>query len=105
MLSKCAAPSCSAPFRYLTEGRLFRLELDPLRNGRVIDNAGRLLNQEYFWLCDSCCKVLKLHLDKDGDVVAVSPVDKTHPDHLRTFIIARHSGKLLRCINFFGKQF
>jgi hypothetical protein len=29
MLGKCSSPSCSAVFRYLEEGLLFRLEADP----------------------------------------------------------------------------
>ncbi len=42
MLSKCANPVCSMPFRRLSEGKLFTVEARQW--GRV----------ECFWLCDKC---------------------------------------------------
>jgi len=51
MLSKCVNPECFATFRYLHEGKLFKLECnDP----RLKDLAVRPSNSEYFWLCSSC---------------------------------------------------
>jgi len=58
MLSKCANPSCSARFRYLHTGQLFRIER-PLEgrtsNGseleeRLTAKKGRR-HVEFFWLC------------------------------------------------------
>src|SRR5262249_43317964 len=56
MLSKCLNPSCSRPFRYLHEGRVFQLETP----ARVVgsDAVGRLT--EYFWLCSQCSATLKV---------------------------------------------
>jgi hypothetical protein len=55
MLSKCANPSCRASFRYLHEGKLFRIELASERK------------YEHFWLCPDCCRTMTLAVD--GNVV------------------------------------
>jgi hypothetical protein len=47
MLGKCSNPSCSAPFRYLQNGQLFRLESDPVLR------TSKFNQPEYFWLCVS----------------------------------------------------
>jgi len=45
MLVKCTNPSCSASFRYLRDGRLFRLEREPTLRSSKTNRV------EYFWLC------------------------------------------------------
>jgi hypothetical protein len=57
MLTKCANPACSAPFRYLHEGQLFRLDLGagPPCPG---ERAPRRL--QYFWLCPQCARTMTL---------------------------------------------
>ena len=65
MLGKCTNPSCSASFRYLQDGVLFRLEVDP---------ALRLPNPkqpEYYWLCHSCSSAMTLRLSREGKVIPV----------------------------------
>jgi hypothetical protein len=63
MLAKCANVSCSQPFRYLREGKLFRL--DPIRfNGR-----GSFPHKEWFWLCGECATKFTLRVES-GEVVA-----------------------------------
>ncbi len=67
MLSKCANPSCSARFRYLHTGQLFRIER-PLEgrtsNGSELEE--RLTAKkgprhvEFFWLCDECSELMTL---------------------------------------------
>jgi len=49
MLSKCLNPTCSAIFRYLSDGRVFHLEIP-----RLGDKASSR-RREYFWLCERCC--------------------------------------------------
>lgn len=49
MLAKCLNPTCSATFRYLSDGRIFHLEI-PVAGDSVTSRR-----REYFWLCDSCC--------------------------------------------------
>ncbi|HYL96708.1 MAG TPA: hypothetical protein VET69_12970 [Terriglobales bacterium] len=66
MLAKCANPICSAPFRYLHEGKLFRLDLGagpPSADARI---PHRL---EYFWLCDGCARTMTLEMHA-GKVLA-----------------------------------
>jgi hypothetical protein len=54
MLAKCTNRSCSASFRRLKDGRLFRLETDPTLWSSQ-SNRG-----EYFWLCDRCSPSMTL---------------------------------------------
>lgn len=49
MVAKCLNPTCSAPFRYLSDGRIFHLEIP------VAGDNGTSRKREYFWLCDRCC--------------------------------------------------
>jgi hypothetical protein len=65
MLGKCTNPSCSASFRYMEEGTLFRLETDPVLG---LSNPKR---PEYYWLCRSCSAAMTLHI-KEGKVVPVA---------------------------------
>jgi len=58
MVAKCANPSCNAPFRYLSEGRLFRLETA----------VGKY---ECFWLCAECASKMSLKVAWGRGVVAV----------------------------------
>ena len=51
MLSKCVNRECLATFRYLHEGKLFKLECnDP----RFKTFGAKPANSEYFWLCSAC---------------------------------------------------
>ncbi len=62
MLGKCGNPLCSASFRHLDEGQLFRLETDsPIGSSNV--------RTEYFWLCGLCSAGLTLNLAEDGRVM------------------------------------
>jgi len=62
MIAKCANPVCSAPFHYLREGKVFRMEFDP--NGSPLrpkldgSKPGRKI--EHFWLCGPCSATLTL---------------------------------------------
>jgi hypothetical protein len=64
MLAKCTNPSCSKPFRYLHEGKLFRLEAGQ-PNGR-----SSYQRREWFWLCDECTSKVTLRVEV-GEVVAM----------------------------------
>lgn len=67
MVSKCANPNCSAPFRYLHEGRIFALEF----TAETKVDSGEVRPQrriEHFWLCPRCCGSITLTVDK-GTVV------------------------------------
>ena len=89
MLSKCVNPACSTSFRYLHEGKVFRLERDPAQS----DGAGNLAhNFEYFWLCPVCAafltvvcentvvKVQSLHHLLPPNSVRLTMVETRRPD-------------------------
>jgi hypothetical protein len=53
MISKCANPSCSVPFLYLHEGRIFAAHSTA---------AARSAAVERYWLCDACAQTMTLVL-------------------------------------------
>jgi hypothetical protein len=74
MVSKCANPDCSTSFRYLHQGRLFRIEtaagLDRPRTtlGSDDDQKKPLRRLEFYWLCEDCVKNMTVILDKETGV-------------------------------------
>ena len=73
MLSKCANPECSTPFRYLRDGKLFRIDLDEPEN-TVADPIGVRKpwhRVEHFWLCGRCALTMTLVADKGRGVVPI----------------------------------
>jgi hypothetical protein len=95
MVAKCSNPSCSASFRYLGKGKLFRLEADPPLSGSTSNRA------EYFWLCGRCSSTMTLRLGEDETVVAVpipQPI-RGVPDGVALISVARKRGLLLRSIS------
>jgi hypothetical protein len=66
MVAKCTNPLCSASFRHLEEGMLFRLETDPTLR------SSNLKTPEYYWLCGSCSAAMTLHISEEGEVIPVA---------------------------------
>lgn len=97
MLAKCANPLCSAPFRYLEAGGLFRLESDPL-------DSSDTRTPEYFWLCRSCAGKMTLRLDEGKGVRVVQSQDTPTPgaEPVSFVLLDRQRGMLLNRINFFA---
>jgi hypothetical protein len=76
MISKCANPACAVPFRYMREGRLFRMEFDPDPQGSgpaLVGSAKLKRKIEHFWLCGTCSATLTLII-QDGKV-QTAPLD------------------------------
>jgi hypothetical protein len=76
MIAKCANPSCSVPFLYLREGKLFRMEVDSPRDPlgpELLGSPKPVRKIEHFWLCGPCSTRLTLAVNK-GKVEAV-PVE------------------------------
>ncbi len=78
MISKCANPTCSTPFHYLRDGKVFRVDVNESDN----PNSPFLLNgkkaprrTEHFWLCGVCSRTLSLIFDKQKGITVV---DKGH---------------------------
>jgi hypothetical protein len=75
MVSKCANPACSTSFRYLHEGKLFRMAVTAgyLNSGAdpgAKKNSHRL---EFFWLCEECAPVMTLTFEQ-GIGVTTKPI-------------------------------
>jgi len=62
MISKCANPQCSAPFRYLRDGKLFRVDHDADKPWH---------RMEHFWLCGRCAATMTLVAERGEGVTAV----------------------------------
>lgn len=87
MLSKCANPACSTPFRRLREGKLFVVETEgtatdqqavtPMRRARLLRRV------EHFWLCDECSAFITLTFDRERGMITV-PLPETAMRHETT---------------------
>jgi hypothetical protein len=82
MVSKCANPDCSVPFRYFHTGKLFRAEtslgLDRRRTlGQEVQQSKPLRHLEFFWLCEDCAGKMTITFDKESGV-AIHPRDRAH---------------------------
>ena len=97
MLAKCVNPLCSAPFRYLEAGGLFRLESDPL-------DSSDTRTPEYFWLCRGCAEKMTLRLDEAEGIKIVQSQDAPPQgaDTVAFVLIDRQRGMLLNRISFLG---
>jgi hypothetical protein len=95
MVSKCFNPACSARFRSLAEGSVFRLEPDHGFKSPTVD-------PEYFWLCEQCDSAMTLTLREDGIVIIVPGPPPYAHGVCRDMPLAfnRSKGLLLRSISF-----
>jgi hypothetical protein len=78
MVSKCANPICSAKFRYLHLGKLFRMAVsaDLAGDPPVIAGASPKKSShhiEFFWLCEECAPEMTL-VFKSGVGVTTQPL-------------------------------
>jgi len=70
MLSKCANPACSTPFRYLRDGKLFEIQT----NTEDVNSLGSrkpVRRVEFFWLCGSCSTELTVINDQEKGAMIV----------------------------------
>jgi hypothetical protein len=83
MVSKCANPNCSAPFRYLHAGKLFRVDTSAGVDRSVATGANEsqkkpLHRVVFYWLCEDCAATMTLIFDKENGV-SVCPRAKGQP--------------------------
>jgi hypothetical protein len=83
MVARCANPGCAAPFLYLHQGKLFRMESDVSfvsRNPGSPDPEGKkpARRVEYFWLCRDCAAEMTL-VFKKGVGVTTKPLAPAQP--------------------------
>jgi len=100
VLDKCSNPACLASFRYLNDGRLFRIESDPSSASTCLKKS------EYFWLCRKCALAVTLRLAEDATVQMVRrhdhlPAAKNGVDFIT---VDRKDGLVLSCLNFLGES-
>lgn len=71
MLSKCANPKCTAAFRYLHSGKLFRMEVPGFTSmGNTPEHARKPPQRtEFFWLCEECAVRMTIIYNKDEGVI------------------------------------
>jgi hypothetical protein len=76
VLAKCANPTCSAPFRRLTEGKLFQVETRyPSTEGLGARKHRASQRVEHFWLCSDCARLVTLAFHEDRGLVTVPLAD------------------------------
>jgi hypothetical protein len=82
MLSKCANPSCQAPFQYLSEGKLFRFDRQRIHKAtpHLVTEKKPARRLEHFWLCSDCANHMTVTWDGDQGV---------HVQPLRPYLVAR----------------
>jgi len=87
MMSKCANPACSVPFRYLRDGRLFKFELhrEEAHSLHLVREKERKSGRkvEHFWLCGRCAAVVTLSLESPGKVGVVPLQGRRKPAQVR----------------------
>ncbi len=71
MLSKCANPACSTPFRYLRDGKLFEIESKVGAEPSAVGERKTVRRVEFFWLCGECSSEFTVINDKDKGVITV----------------------------------
>ena len=71
MLGRCLNPNCGKQFRYLDEGRIFRIEQVRV----VAGTPDPQRSVESFWLCGTCSSRLKVIVE--NGCVLTSPIDAT----------------------------
>ena len=77
MLTKCANPICLKEFRSLRSGRLFVIDAgtEQFADDATARVRRRSRKLEYAWLCDNCCKTMKVAVDANHCVVVISTVN------------------------------
>jgi hypothetical protein len=71
MLSKCANPACSQPFRYLRDGKLFEIETTSDTDASTVGERKPSRRVEFFWLCGQCSTEMTVINDKDQGVITI----------------------------------
>ena len=63
MVSKCSNPRCSASFRYLRTGKLFRFDTPSGHEAGDWGGPKPVKRVEFFWLCEDCVTKFTLVTD------------------------------------------
>ena len=76
MLSKCANPVCTAPFRKLGDGKLFAFESAAIApSGEPGSSRKGAQSPVVFWLCKCCSLSFTVQLDVAGELMLLRVAD------------------------------
>jgi hypothetical protein len=70
VLEKCANPKCSAVFRHLGDGMLFRVPRVETKSGSS-GATKKTVTMEHFWLCAKCAETMTLGIDRHRKVKVI----------------------------------
>ena len=73
MVGTCANPACRAPFHNVHQGKLFRVEAASAQQTRMSTPEPPMFTPvrrrvQYFWLCESCAKTMRVVQDGTGGI-------------------------------------
>jgi hypothetical protein len=92
VLAKCANPTCSAPFRRLTEGKLFQVETQYPAPDERVPRKNRLTHHiEHFWLCSECARLVTLAFHEDRGLITVPLAERAITKRVRLVEFNRRS--------------
>jgi len=77
MLSKCANPGCTNPFRYLRDGKLFEFQRTEEQTPES-QSKKPVRRVEFFWLCGQCSTELTVVRDEKKGVITM-PLPPSKP--------------------------
>ena len=83
MLSKCANPDCSAPFRYLHDGRLYVVDSRVALAGRK-PRCSKSEQLKFAWLCSSCSLYLTIQIDHEFGTRVVGKLEAANASEFST---------------------
>lgn len=72
MLSKCANPACSTPFRYLRDGKLFEIESGVGSENSTFGAKKPNRRVEFFWLCGQCSADFTVIKNNEEGAITIS---------------------------------
>jgi len=92
VLAKCANPTCFAPFRRLTEGKLFQVETQYSSKDERASRKGRPTHHvEHFWLCADCARLVTLAFHEDRGLITVPLNEGTLTKRVRLIEFSRRA--------------
>lgn len=77
MITKCANPECSQPFRVFRGGKLFIVEVGLNRQSANPNSTGRAQRKlEHFWLCKQCATTMTLVVEQGRTPAVMSTCEE-----------------------------
>jgi len=73
MVSKCANPECSAPFRYFRQGKVFEIRYDSSHFHVTAETGSRKNSKEieHYWLCPKCALKMTIAVNRKREILVM----------------------------------